>query len=137
MEGHHGVNSLDPKTAEEINIAEGGLINRWLNCPELNCRQLVRGPIGLQSHMRMHRRNNEVAAAAAAAEGQQQQEGQQHVENEQGAANNYEIEENPGPNGGLLGAILAAAGFGPNGEIISVNMGNLLADFRSGLGYPT
>lgn len=133
MEGHHGVNSLDPKTAEEINIAEGGLINRWLNCPELNCRQLVRGPIGLQSHMRMHRRNNEVAAAAAAAEGQQQQEGQQHVENEQGAANNYEIEENPGPNGGLLGAILAAAGFGPNGEIITVDMGKLLADFRNGL----
>ena len=68
MEGHHGVNSLEPKTAAEINIAEGGIINRWMNCTVLNCRQLIRGPIGPQSHTRMHRRDIEAAAAVATAE---------------------------------------------------------------------
>jgi hypothetical protein len=44
-----------PKTTAELNIAEGGIINRWITCPVEGCETICEGNNGLMIHSKVHR----------------------------------------------------------------------------------
>lgn len=156
----HNHNGPDPKTAAEMNTAEGGIISRWLECPVEGCGKVCMGENGMNHHRRMHERhdaannaaNNEGNEADAAAENNgadAANDNNNELNNNEAAPannngnggnnNNDNVEHNAdagnneGPNGGLLGDILRQAGLGENGEIIVIDYGLLLSQTRKGL----
>ena len=83
---NHRHNGPDPKTAAEMNTAEGGLINRWLGCIVEGCGKVCIGENGMRQHSRMHARHNE-ADAAAEDNGAENENNNGNEENNNGAEN--------------------------------------------------
>jgi hypothetical protein len=130
---NHRHNGPDPKTAAEMNTAEGGLINRWLGCIVEGCGKVYKGENGMRQHSRMHARHNEADAAAEDNGAENENNNGNEENNNDNEENNEGAGNNVGPNGGLLGDILRQAGLGDNGEILEIDYGHLLSQTRKGL----
>ena len=96
----HGHNGSDPRSIADINTAEGGIINRWKGC-EI-CQGMFKSQLGLNQHKRMKHPQAQQHIGGPA----NQEEGEEPEMNEE----NQNQLVGPGPNGGLMVEILAAAG---------------------------
>jgi hypothetical protein len=139
---HGGPN---PKTSAEMNLLEGGEINRWITCPVEGCFMILDGQNGLNRHNNMHLRAEAPGADVADAAANEEEEeagnnvaaaaGNNNNNNNNGNNEDNDGEDggNVGPNGGVLGDILRQAGYGPNGEVVRIDYGYVLAQNRKGL----
>ena len=109
----HRIDGTSPKTAEELNTAEGGVSNRWRTCAVAGCNKHCKGKIGLTTH------NRHVHPALAA--------------NEEAAANNL-----AGAGAVAVGDLNDAAGVEQNEEVpvVNINYCFLLTITKKGLYNP-
>ncbi len=147
----HRHDGSNPKTSAEMNLLEGGVINRWITCPVEGCFMILDGQNGMNRHNNVHLRAAAAVGGAAAdvvdAAANEDEAGDNVVaaagnnnNNNNNGNNNGNNEDNDGedggnvgPTGGLLGDIMRQAGYGPNGEVIQIDYGYVLAQNRKGL----
>lgn len=106
----HRIDGTSPKTAEELNTAEGGVSNRWRTCTVPGCNKHCKGKVGLTTH------NRHVHPAVAA--------------NEEAAANNL-----AGAGAVAEGDLNDAAGAEQNADapVVNIDYSFLIAITNKGL----